>query len=67
LYQFYTLGAKIINSLVINTTDLKEKKKIQLTFKAGVPGSILGVGVVFLRTFLPLLHIDIPFSCKNQE
>jgi hypothetical protein len=32
-----------------------------------VPGAILKVGKDFSRTFLSLLHIDIPFSCNNQE
>jgi hypothetical protein len=29
--------------------------------------SILDIGKDFSRTFLPLLHIDIPFSCNHQE
>jgi hypothetical protein len=40
----------IINSLV------------HLTAEAKVLGSIHDVGMVFTCTFLPLLHIDIPFS-----
>jgi hypothetical protein len=35
--------------------------------RQGSPSSILDEGTVFPPTFLPLLYIDIPFSCNNRE
>jgi hypothetical protein len=47
----------IINSLVDYTPDCQDRG----------PGFDLRRGMVLTRTFLPLLLIDIPFSCNNQK
>jgi hypothetical protein len=56
LYEFNTLEVMVIVSIVVSICDCHA---------VVLPCSILNVGKNFSRTFLPLLHIDIPFSCNN--
>jgi hypothetical protein len=57
LYEFYTPNVKSVDSLMVRTPDyINEGPGLNTRDRQG-----------FFTSFFPLLQIDIPFSCNNQE
>jgi hypothetical protein len=56
-YQFYMTEVRIVSSILVRTSDYKDEG----------PGFDTRDRPRLFTAFLPLLHIDIPFSCNHQE